>query len=155
MRHKSGERITQCGFPGAVRSDHRDEFPFLHLQIYILQYRRIGERVFVGDVLQVYDSHSLRTIVMRTRAVRIQRINRSVLLSGIWCKKVLGCLDVKPRASMAMARSSTSTSEPNTSGPTSGISEPALLRKLLSVSSPRERCAAMMVCALACIWGRI
>ena len=66
-----------------------------------------------------------------------------------------GLLEVKPRASMAMARSSTSISEPKTNGPTSGMSEPVRLKKLLSVSNPRERCAAMMVWDLAMICGRI
>ena len=45
---------------------------------------------------------------MMTSAVSIHRIHLSVLVSGIWCKKVLGWLEVKPRASIAIARSSTS-----------------------------------------------
>jgi hypothetical protein len=60
-------------------------------------------------------------------------------------------VEVNPRASMAMARSSTSTNEPNTSGPTSGSNEPTRLMNVLSVSKPRERCADRIVCALACI----
>src|SRR5215211_6257944 len=149
MGHKSRQGVTQGGFPRAVRSDQRDEFAFLHLQIDVLQRGRIREWIFIGNVLQVYDSHNRSAREAMTSRMRIQRMIRSISVSGISCNDVLTCVDVNPRASMAMARSSTSTSEPNTSGPTSGISEPALLRKLLSVSSPRERCAAMMVCALA------
>ena len=82
------------------------------------------ERIFIRDVLQIYDSHSLRVNETSTRAISIQRITLSGLGSGISYKDVLTLVDVNPRASMAMARSSTSTSEPKTSGPTKGTMAP-------------------------------
>src|SRR5919108_3411014 len=149
MRHKSGQGITKRGFSRAVRPNQGHEFAFLHGQVDILQNRRIRQRILVGDVLQVYDRHNRRTRVRMTNAIRIDRIILSVPVSGISRKNVFGRVDVKPRASIAMARSSTSTREPNTSGPTSGTIPLTLRTKLLCVSSPRERWAEIMVCALA------
>src|SRR5215212_7350047 len=155
MRHKASKGIAQCRFPSAVTTDDCHKFTLLYLQVDVLQSGRISQWVFISDVLQVYDSHNLRRIERMTRPIRTQRSALSRLVSGISYKDVLARVEVNPRASMAMARSSTSTSEPKTRGPMSGKSEPIRLKKLLCVSNPRERCAAMIVCALACICGRI
>src|SRR5258706_1817573 len=155
MRRKPGERITKRGLARAVRANDRHEFPFIHLQTDILQGGYFRQWIFICDVLQVYESHSFIAIEMMTSSISTQRIILSEERSGISCREVFIFLDVKPRASMAIARSSTSTREPNTNGPTKGTRAPTRLKKLLCVSSPRERCASMIVCALACIWGRI
>src|SRR5689334_6677562 len=120
MRHKSGQGITECRLACTIWPDDREELAFVHLQGEVLQRSCICQWISVGDVLQVYDSHILSTRVMRTNRMSVQRIVRSKFVSGISYKEVFTCVEVKPRASMAIARSSTSTSEPKTSGPTSG-----------------------------------
>src|SRR5215216_7260523 len=139
MRDEPGQRITERGFARTVWTNHGDKLALRHLQADILQCWRIGERIFVCDVLEIYDSHIRSASEAMTSRTSIQRMNLSVLVSGISCREVFACVEVKPRASMAMARSSTSTSEPKTSGPTSGPNEPARRKKVLCVSSPLER----------------
>src|SRR6185503_2998968 len=130
MRHEASQRIAESGFSCAIGTDDSHEFTFIHLQIDILQRRRIRERIFIGDVLEAYDSHSLAARAKTTSATRIQRRTLSEDVSGTSYKEVFGRVEANPRASMAIARSSTSTNEPKTSGPTSGTREPIRLRKL-------------------------
>src|SRR5215216_26633 len=155
MRDEPCQGITERGFARTVWTNHGDKLALRHLQADILQCWRIGERIFVCDVVQIYDSHIRNASEATTSRTSIQRMNLSEFVSGISCREVFACVDVKPRASMAMARSSTSTSEPKTSGPTSGTMAPTRFKKLLCVSRPRERCAEIIVCALDCICGMI
>ena len=62
---------------------------------------------------------------------------------------------VKPRASRAIVRSSTSAIEPRMTGPTIGTTPRARFQNDPSVSSPRARCAAVICAARSTIAGTV